>query len=157
MDIIVYKLFLFPPRCIKLQFGGEEAQNEAWSWLAANQLSTVVNTKESRLVVCSGSSPCLFIIIFPATSIVLTGSGGRTLFQTPFFSPPHVSFVCLLAPPTRPGACWPPTWTGIPPPTLSNTATSSTSCCHMTSHCPTGWSSRTRWETLLLLSFQPFV
>lgn len=50
MDIIVYKLFLFPPRCIKLQFGGEEAQNEAWSWLAANQLSTVVNTKESRLV-----------------------------------------------------------------------------------------------------------
>lgn len=81
MDIIVYKLFLFPPRCIKLQFGGEEAQNEAWSWLAANQLSTVVNTKESRLVVRSGSSPCLFIIIIiPAASIVLTGSDGRTLF-----------------------------------------------------------------------------
>lgn len=35
-------------RCIKLQFGGEESQNEAWSWLAANQLSSVVNTKESR-------------------------------------------------------------------------------------------------------------
>uniref|UniRef100_A0A8C4HGK3 Nuclear pore complex protein Nup160 n=1 Tax=Dicentrarchus labrax TaxID=13489 RepID=A0A8C4HGK3_DICLA len=35
-------------KCIKLQFGGEETQNEAWSWLAANQLSTVVNTKESR-------------------------------------------------------------------------------------------------------------
>lgn len=56
-------LFFFPPRCIKLQFGGEEAQNEAWSWLAANQLSTVVNTKESRLVVCFDSSlrffPCL--------------------------------------------------------------------------------------------------
>ncbi|XP_077425205.1 nuclear pore complex protein Nup160 [Vanacampus margaritifer] len=34
-------------RCIKLQFGGEEAQNEAWLWLAANQLSSVVNTKES--------------------------------------------------------------------------------------------------------------
>nr|XP_046249005.1 nuclear pore complex protein Nup160 isoform X1 [Scatophagus argus] len=34
-------------KCIKLQFGGEEAQNEAWSWLAANQLSSVVNTKES--------------------------------------------------------------------------------------------------------------
>ncbi|XP_051237157.1 nuclear pore complex protein Nup160 isoform X3 [Dicentrarchus labrax] len=34
-------------KCIKLQFGGEETQNEAWSWLAANQLSTVVNTKES--------------------------------------------------------------------------------------------------------------
>ncbi|XP_047451481.1 nuclear pore complex protein Nup160 [Mugil cephalus] len=33
-------------KCIKLQFGGEESQNEAWSWLAANQLS-VVNTKES--------------------------------------------------------------------------------------------------------------
>lgn len=35
-------------RCIKLQFGGEETQNEAWSWLADNQLSSVVNTKESR-------------------------------------------------------------------------------------------------------------
>uniref|UniRef100_A0A7N6BYJ2 Nucleoporin 160 n=1 Tax=Anabas testudineus TaxID=64144 RepID=A0A7N6BYJ2_ANATE len=35
-------------KCIKLQFGGEDAQNEAWSWLAANQLSSVVNTKESR-------------------------------------------------------------------------------------------------------------
>ncbi|XP_055011189.1 nuclear pore complex protein Nup160 [Boleophthalmus pectinirostris] len=34
-------------KCIKLQFGGEDVQNEAWSWLAANQLSTVVNTKES--------------------------------------------------------------------------------------------------------------
>ncbi|XP_039663996.1 nuclear pore complex protein Nup160-like [Perca fluviatilis] len=34
-------------KCIKLQFGGEETQNEAWSWLAANQLSSVVNTKES--------------------------------------------------------------------------------------------------------------
>lgn len=38
----------FPHRCIKLQFGGEETQNEAWSWLADNQLSSVVNTKESR-------------------------------------------------------------------------------------------------------------
>uniref|UniRef100_A0A671XRQ9 Nucleoporin 160 n=1 Tax=Sparus aurata TaxID=8175 RepID=A0A671XRQ9_SPAAU len=35
-------------KCVKLQFGGEETQNEAWSWLAANQLSSVVNTKESR-------------------------------------------------------------------------------------------------------------
>ncbi|CAJ1055772.1 nuclear pore complex protein Nup160 [Xyrichtys novacula] len=34
-------------KCIKLQFSGEESQNEAWSWLAANQLSSVVNTKES--------------------------------------------------------------------------------------------------------------
>ncbi|XP_042267285.1 nuclear pore complex protein Nup160 isoform X1 [Thunnus maccoyii] len=34
-------------KCIKLQSGGEESQNEAWSWLAANQLSSVVNTKES--------------------------------------------------------------------------------------------------------------
>ncbi|KAM9854925.1 nuclear pore complex protein Nup160 [Aulostomus maculatus] len=34
-------------KCIKLQFGGEESQNEAWSWLAANQLSSVVNTKDS--------------------------------------------------------------------------------------------------------------
>uniref|UniRef100_A0A3B4VQS1 Nucleoporin 160 n=1 Tax=Seriola dumerili TaxID=41447 RepID=A0A3B4VQS1_SERDU len=34
-------------KCVRLQFGGEEAQNEAWSWLADNQLSSVVNTKES--------------------------------------------------------------------------------------------------------------
>ncbi|XP_077374049.1 nuclear pore complex protein Nup160 [Festucalex cinctus] len=34
-------------RCIQLQFGGEEAENEAWLWLAANQLSSAVNTKES--------------------------------------------------------------------------------------------------------------
>ncbi|XP_053741482.1 nuclear pore complex protein Nup160 [Synchiropus splendidus] len=34
-------------KCVKLQFGGEKCQNEAWSWLAANQLSSVVNTKES--------------------------------------------------------------------------------------------------------------
>ncbi|CAL1594807.1 unnamed protein product [Knipowitschia caucasica] len=37
-------------KCIKLQLGPEEVQNEAWSWLAANQLSTVVNTKESSAV-----------------------------------------------------------------------------------------------------------
>ncbi|XP_020509237.3 nuclear pore complex protein Nup160 [Labrus bergylta] len=41
----VYESLTF--KCIKLQFGGEESQNEAWSWLAANQLSSVVNTKES--------------------------------------------------------------------------------------------------------------
>ncbi|KAM9816490.1 nuclear pore complex protein Nup160-like [Syngnathus typhle] len=52
----VFKLPLAPLfdaltfRCIKLQFGGEEAQNEAWLWLAANQLSSVVNTKESSAV-----------------------------------------------------------------------------------------------------------
>uniref|UniRef100_A0A4W5LG59 Nucleoporin 160 n=1 Tax=Hucho hucho TaxID=62062 RepID=A0A4W5LG59_9TELE len=34
-------------KCIKLQYGGEESQNEAWNWLAANQLSTIVTTKES--------------------------------------------------------------------------------------------------------------
>ncbi|XP_035012837.1 nuclear pore complex protein Nup160 [Hippoglossus stenolepis] len=34
-------------KCVRLQFGGEETQNEAWSWLADNQLSSVVNTKES--------------------------------------------------------------------------------------------------------------
>ncbi|XP_037539262.1 nuclear pore complex protein Nup160 [Nematolebias whitei] len=33
-------------KCIQLQFGGEESQNEAWSWLAANQLA-VINTKET--------------------------------------------------------------------------------------------------------------
>ncbi|XP_069082566.1 nuclear pore complex protein Nup160 [Pleurodeles waltl] len=34
-------------KCIKLQFGGEAAQAEAWDWLAANQLSTIITTKES--------------------------------------------------------------------------------------------------------------
>ena len=35
-------------RCIKLQLGGEAVQAEAWDWLAANQLSALVTTKESR-------------------------------------------------------------------------------------------------------------
>lgn len=35
-------------RCIKLQLEGEAAQAEAWDWLAANQLSALVTTKESR-------------------------------------------------------------------------------------------------------------
>ncbi|XP_062403164.1 nuclear pore complex protein Nup160 [Sardina pilchardus] len=34
-------------KCIRLQYGGEQSQNEAWTWLAANQLSSVVTTKES--------------------------------------------------------------------------------------------------------------
>ncbi|XP_009996786.1 PREDICTED: LOW QUALITY PROTEIN: nuclear pore complex protein Nup160, partial [Chaetura pelagica] len=34
-------------KCIKLQLGGEAVQAEAWDWLAANQLSTLVTTKES--------------------------------------------------------------------------------------------------------------
>ncbi|XP_075784987.1 nuclear pore complex protein Nup160 [Pelodiscus sinensis] len=34
-------------KCIKLQFGGEAVQAEAWDWLAANQLSSVITTKES--------------------------------------------------------------------------------------------------------------
>uniref|UniRef100_A0A674CRL3 Nucleoporin 160 n=1 Tax=Salmo trutta TaxID=8032 RepID=A0A674CRL3_SALTR len=42
-------------KCIKLQYGGEENQNEAWNWLAANQLCTIT-TKESRLVKCMYSS-----------------------------------------------------------------------------------------------------
>ncbi|KAK5615712.1 hypothetical protein CRENBAI_023015 [Crenichthys baileyi] len=48
----IFKLDLSPVfdtltfKCIQLQSGGEEHQSEAWSWLAANQLS-VVNTKES--------------------------------------------------------------------------------------------------------------
>lgn len=37
-------------RCIKLQIGGEAAQAEAWEWLAANQLSALVTTKECRWV-----------------------------------------------------------------------------------------------------------
>lgn len=48
----IFKLDLSPIfdtltfKCIQLQIGGDEPQAEAWSWLAANQLS-VVNTKES--------------------------------------------------------------------------------------------------------------
>ncbi|RMB98016.1 hypothetical protein DUI87_25494 [Hirundo rustica rustica] len=34
-------------KCIKLQLGGEAAQAKAWDWLAANQLSALVTTKES--------------------------------------------------------------------------------------------------------------
>ncbi|XP_030633341.1 nuclear pore complex protein Nup160 [Chanos chanos] len=34
-------------KCIKLQYGGEQCQNEAWNWLAANQLSHIITTKES--------------------------------------------------------------------------------------------------------------
>nr|XP_034982154.1 nuclear pore complex protein Nup160 isoform X2 [Zootoca vivipara] len=34
-------------KCIKLQFGGETALTEAWDWLAANQLSSVITTKET--------------------------------------------------------------------------------------------------------------
>ncbi|EHB11142.1 Nuclear pore complex protein Nup160 [Heterocephalus glaber] len=35
-------------KCIRLQLAGDNAQAEAWAWLAANQLSSVVTTKESR-------------------------------------------------------------------------------------------------------------
>uniref|UniRef100_A0A8D3DJM7 Nuclear pore complex protein Nup160 n=1 Tax=Scophthalmus maximus TaxID=52904 RepID=A0A8D3DJM7_SCOMX len=58
-------------KCIRLQFGGEESQNEAWSWLANNQLSSVVNTKESRL-------DCF---ILPIIRVVLCGSRLIRLFQ----------------------------------------------------------------------------
>ncbi|KAM5246979.1 nuclear pore complex protein Nup160 isoform 3-T3 [Ctenodactylus gundi] len=34
-------------KCIKLQSGGAAAHAEAWTWLAANQLSSVITTKES--------------------------------------------------------------------------------------------------------------
>ncbi|KAG9333464.1 hypothetical protein JZ751_011533 [Albula glossodonta] len=34
-------------KCIQLQYGGEASQNEAWNWLAANQLATVITTKET--------------------------------------------------------------------------------------------------------------
>ncbi|XP_063014518.1 nuclear pore complex protein Nup160 [Melospiza melodia melodia] len=34
-------------KCINLQLGGEAAQAKAWDWLAANQLSALVTTKES--------------------------------------------------------------------------------------------------------------
>ncbi|XP_075044180.1 nuclear pore complex protein Nup160 [Mixophyes fleayi] len=48
-----FKLCLIPVfeglayKCIKLQNGGDVAQAEAWRWLAANQLSSVVIAKES--------------------------------------------------------------------------------------------------------------
>ncbi|XP_077176981.1 nuclear pore complex protein Nup160 [Paroedura picta] len=34
-------------KCIQLQFGGEAALAEAWDWLAANQFSSVIATKET--------------------------------------------------------------------------------------------------------------
>uniref|UniRef100_G1KIX0 Nucleoporin 160 n=1 Tax=Anolis carolinensis TaxID=28377 RepID=G1KIX0_ANOCA len=34
-------------KCVKLQFGGEAALTEAWDWLAANQFSSVITTKET--------------------------------------------------------------------------------------------------------------
>uniref|UniRef100_A0A4W4DVH5 Nucleoporin 160 n=1 Tax=Electrophorus electricus TaxID=8005 RepID=A0A4W4DVH5_ELEEL len=37
-------------KCMKLQYGGEQSQNEAWNWLAANQLPSLITTKESRCV-----------------------------------------------------------------------------------------------------------
>uniref|UniRef100_A0A3B1IPV2 Nucleoporin 160 n=1 Tax=Astyanax mexicanus TaxID=7994 RepID=A0A3B1IPV2_ASTMX len=33
-------------KCVKLQYGGEQSQNEAWNWLAANQLPSLITTKE---------------------------------------------------------------------------------------------------------------
>ncbi|CAN9498665.1 unnamed protein product [Ophioblennius macclurei] len=54
-------------KCIQLQFGGEESQNEAWSWLAANQL-TVVNTKESSAADEAWRLLASYLSRFPATS-----------------------------------------------------------------------------------------
>uniref|UniRef100_A0A8D0BX25 Nucleoporin 160 n=1 Tax=Salvator merianae TaxID=96440 RepID=A0A8D0BX25_SALMN len=34
-------------KCIKLQFGGDESLAEAWDWLAANQFTSVITTKET--------------------------------------------------------------------------------------------------------------
>ncbi|XP_051547988.1 nuclear pore complex protein Nup160 isoform X1 [Myxocyprinus asiaticus] len=34
-------------KCIKLQYKGDLDQTEAWNWLAANQLPTIISTKES--------------------------------------------------------------------------------------------------------------
>eukprot|EP00062_Callorhinchus_milii_P024732 gi/632984957/ref/XP_007909410.1/ PREDICTED: nuclear pore complex protein Nup160 isoform X1 [Callorhinchus milii] len=33
-------------KCVKLQLSGEAVQSEAWEWLAANQISSVITTKE---------------------------------------------------------------------------------------------------------------
>uniref|UniRef100_A0A3P9DEK1 Nucleoporin 160 n=2 Tax=Haplochromini TaxID=319058 RepID=A0A3P9DEK1_9CICH len=117
-------------KCIKLQLGGEESQNEAWSWLAVNQLS-VVNTKESR---CASNNHLLI-----DTSLFICRK------QTPVDL--HITNNNLLlfaAPQTRRGVSSPPTWTSILPPMGSITATSSTSCCHMVSLYPIGWSKATR-------------
>uniref|UniRef100_A0A4W3IJ32 Nucleoporin 160 n=1 Tax=Callorhinchus milii TaxID=7868 RepID=A0A4W3IJ32_CALMI len=35
-------------KCVKLQLSGEAVQSEAWEWLAANQISSVITTKECR-------------------------------------------------------------------------------------------------------------
>ncbi|KAG2462145.1 nuclear pore complex protein Nup160 [Polypterus senegalus] len=49
----MFKLSLIPVfeglayKCIRLQYGGEQVQAEAWGWLAANQLSLVTTTAES--------------------------------------------------------------------------------------------------------------
>ncbi|XP_053538114.1 nuclear pore complex protein Nup160 [Ictalurus punctatus] len=34
-------------KCIKLQYGSDQSQNEAWNWLSANQLPSLITTKES--------------------------------------------------------------------------------------------------------------
>ncbi|GAA6070700.1 nuclear pore complex protein Nup160 [Tachysurus ichikawai] len=34
-------------KCIKLQYGSDQIQNEAWNWLSANQLPSLITTKES--------------------------------------------------------------------------------------------------------------
>ncbi|XP_056108033.1 nuclear pore complex protein Nup160 isoform X1 [Rhinichthys klamathensis goyatoka] len=34
-------------KCIKLQYKGDQDQTEVWNWLAANQLPTIITTKES--------------------------------------------------------------------------------------------------------------
>lgn len=54
-------------KCIQLQFGGEESQNDAWSWLAANQL-TMVNTKESSAVDEAWRLLASYLQRFPSTS-----------------------------------------------------------------------------------------
>ncbi|XP_029379630.1 nuclear pore complex protein Nup160 isoform X2 [Echeneis naucrates] len=55
-------------KCIRLQFGGEESQNEAWSWLADNQLSSVVNTKESSATDEAWRLLALYLDRFPAAN-----------------------------------------------------------------------------------------
>jgi len=37
-------------RCIKLRYKGDQDQTDVWNWLAANQLPTIITTKESRFV-----------------------------------------------------------------------------------------------------------
>lgn len=109
-------------RCIRLQFGGEECQSEGWSWLADNQLSLVVNTKESRSVdVADRLSVC------PTSPFI------RDMFLK--------RFLCLMFSvlQMRPGVCCLRIWTGFRHLMVGSIAASLTSFCLTVSLFLIGW------------------